>query len=136
MSHKKYNLVEILANCVIDIIKSIDRAEKDTYPVLGAEGNKFFIEIATGIFGDRQILKTIYVEICRDSSGVMLEDALISDNDISIGLPDESLLIALLGLFENAMNAKTMILHPLDDKGNFLPGWNQAVVTVSSNTLS
>lgn len=135
MNQEKYRLMEALTNYVIDVIKLIDIKE-NIYPVLGVEGNNFFIEIATGILEDRQILKTIYVEISRASNNVKFEEALITDNDISIEVPDESLLIALLGLFENVMSAKTKILHPLDDNGNFLPGWNQAIVTVSSNMLS
>jgi hypothetical protein len=136
MKNDKYNPVAALGNYVLSVIKSINSIEKEMYPVLGAEGSNFFIEVAVGIFESRRILKTIHVEISRELDNIGFEDALIADADTSIELPDESFLIALLGLFQSAMDAKAMVLHPLDNNGNFLPGWNQAVIMVSSNTIS
>jgi len=136
MKNEKYNPVVALGHYVLTVIKSINSIEKEIYPVLGAEGNMFFIEVAVGIFESRRILKTIHVEISRGIDGIGFEDELIVDDDTFIELPNESFLIALLGLFQAAMDAKATILHPLDNNGNYLVGWNQAVITVSSNTPS
>jgi hypothetical protein len=114
------------------IAASVARASNQSgraYPVLGAEGDDFFVEIADGEeFMEREILRTIYVTL---EEGVTAVDE-PGEGDFSITIPNASYLVALFALLQSALNAsKAKVLHPLDSHGNYLPAWNQAVIAAS-----
>lgn len=127
------NAVAALRISVLRILDEIGGIRSGAYPVLGAEGTHFFIELAAGPLESRQILKTIHVEIRRKGYDQLApqNSICVVGNEIAIILPDESFLIALVGLFQSALKTSASILHPLDSSGNFLPGWNDAVIAVS-----
>jgi len=105
------------------------------YPVLGAIGGDFFLEISSGTLRDRRILTTIYVTMGREFALASLQpdgwhEEGIRD-EIHIGLPDASHVIALAGLMEKSLGAGSFILHPLTCRGDFLDGWDDAVAIVT-----
>ena len=124
------SLVAALGDYVASVMMQISDREARLYPVLGAEGNQFFIEVATGSVESRRILKTIRLEIQRGLD--VLEPPLHAGEESTVTIPNESFLIALLGLFQTAMNANALILHPLNNRGDYLPGWNEAIIALSS----
>lgn len=113
------------------IASSLDHEDRP-YPVLGAEGSEFAIEIAVGPRDSRRILKTIYVDIRQDQITLPTDD---TNRESMFVLPEASWLIAFLRLLEYALGANTQILHPLSQYGDFLPGWHQAVTSASARNL-
>ena len=133
MSFETSTVLADLGGYAANIASAVNH-EKGIYPVFGAEGNEFIIEIAVGPRDRRRILKTIYVEIRREQMALPASGD--TSNEHMLLLPDESLLIALLGLFEYALGANTQILHPLNCAGDFLSGWHQAVIAASAQRLA
>lgn len=122
-----------LGEFVAEFVSTTRRENVPHYPVLGAEGRDFFIEVATGPFETRQILRTVYVELQDDLERPVLPSLAGTDDDsFSIALPNAAFLIGLVGFFQRALDAHAVILHPLNSNGNFLPKWNQAVIAASS----
>lgn len=115
------------------VTKDVGPNNSRCYPVLGAEGGDFFIEISSGPdFMHRRICKTIYASFDA-STNLGKADA----EEVMVTLPDASYLVALLSLLQKALNTTdTKILHPLDHCGNYLPTWNQAVIAASPGTSS
>lgn len=136
MSSEKTLAVAALGNHIARVIAAIDTREGGLYPVLGAEGRDFFIEIAVGSLESRRILKTIHIKTQNGLEHPVLPNMLSADDEVSIIIPNASLLIALVGLLQLALKANALILHPLDDRGDFLPGWNDAVMAASSGMPS
>lgn len=132
MHPEKVNTIEMLSQYVAFIRTVMGTENGNIYPVLGAHGTEFFIELASGTLLKREILMTILVtfgNIELDFEGS--QKAFTSKTEIYLQLPDSAHLIALLGLLEKAFNGKTTILHPLDSQGNYYPGWSQAAISVS-----
>jgi len=102
----------------------------DVYPVLGAEGNVFFIEISSGVMESRIIHTTIYINFDFTAGSESLNKLAVSP-EIIINLPDASYLVAMLSLFRGALGNEARILHPLDTHGNYLVGWLQPPTVVS-----
>ncbi|MDX9987381.1 MULTISPECIES: hypothetical protein [Thiothrix] len=120
------------------------------YPVLGAEGSEFFVEIASGPMPTRTTHWTIYIAfgdtISHDSS---IDDGgfvftriqyppcfgseiilRLSDTEAFVRLPDGAWLVALLVLLRVALGKGVEATHPLDGHGDVLLGWDQALETV------
>lgn len=106
------------------------------YPVLGAEGETIFIEIATGDFKTRRIEKTIYIEINKAENTSTSKHSLHAPNELTVKLPNESFFVAFIGLLQHALNSNLLVLHPLNENGNFLPGWTEAFAFISSGKIS
>lgn len=113
------------------IAKAIGQSAGNGYPVLGAEGSCFFVEIATGPRLQRTILKTIHIGFGTSALPTDMSDA----DDILVDLPDASYLVALLSLLQSALCSEAMVLHPLDEQGNFHKDWRQAVTAASPDVL-
>lgn len=128
--------VVALGDFVAGVVSAINSGAAPLYPVLGAEGHDFFIEVAAGPFESRQILKTARVEIREELDHPVLPEVPNTEDEVVIFLPTAAFLVGLLGLFQQALNAGALILHPLDDCGDFLPGWNQAVIAAASKKRS
>jgi hypothetical protein len=125
---------EILSQYVNFIKESIQPQKEGIYPVLGAHGSEFFIELATGAQITRDILLNVIIEfgeIHLDYDAC--KKALAKRADVFMNIPDYAHMIALLGLLEKAFGENTTILHPLDCTGDNLPGWEQAILNVTSS---
>lgn len=136
MNQGKMSSIEMLSQYVIFIRRTLETKNEITYPVLGAHGAEFFVEIASGPILSREILLTILVEF--DEIHLNFEDslkAIANKSEIFIKLPDYAHLIALLGLIEGAFNGKTSVLHPLDCSGNYCSGWGSAINSVSERLV-
>lgn len=130
------NTIEILSQYVAFVRSIMGTENRGTYPVLGAYGPEFFIELASGPLLSREILMTFLVEF--DDIELDFEDsqkAISNKTEIYLKLPDSAHLIALLGLLEKAFNSKTTILHPLDSRGNYFSGWSQAASSASEKSF-
>lgn len=128
--------IVVLGNYVARIVSATERGKMSLYPVLGAEGRDFFIDLAAGPFGSRQILKTVHIEIRDDLEQPEFLGSPSSDKEIFISLPNAAFLIGLVGLFQRALATQAMFLHPLDDRGDFLTGWDEAIMASSSGNAS
>lgn len=118
-----------LGHFAADIAKALCPRVANVFPVLGAEGDNFFIQICEGDdFVGRKVHKIIHV-------GLDVHDYIIGAADgieVSITLPDASCLIALMSLLQQALNTQHIrIHHPLDDYGDFLPYWDIALTAAS-----
>lgn len=136
MTNEKTPPIVALGDYVIKLMSAIAWEGTRPYPVLGAEGNEFFIDIAAGPFESRRILKTIRIEIHENLEQPVLPDLLSRCDELSIFLPDAALLIGLVGLLQQKLNASTQMLHPLDERGDFLPGWTQTITMISLEKFS
>ena len=111
-----------------------DPTVRNPYPVLGAAGFDFFLEIADGAFRDRRIITTIHITLGNKYTDNIPPISIWADGipeEIQIGLPDASQVIALAGLLEKSLGAGTAMLHPLTRFGDFLEGWADAVAAVT-----
>lgn len=116
-----------LAAFVVELRHRIAQVPQEPYPVLGAEGDAFIIEIASGPLREREILSNFIIEIKGDRSHSLPNLGEREDiREFMIVLPDFAHVIALVGLFERALRSRTVILHPLTSSGDFLPGWDEA----------
>jgi hypothetical protein len=111
-----------------NLVPSGGGSENGIYAVFGAEGETFFIELAVGPMDGRTILKTIFVEF-SETNGVEYRPDPRAEAFLS--LPDASFLVGFLGLLQRALKTHPRILHPLTAMGDFLPGWNRALTSVS-----
>ena len=134
MTSDRANFVVSLGMFASAIAESVGSTTQ-SYPVLGAEGNSFFIEIASGSeFKCRKIRKTIHVSF-DDAGAPPLDEA--DADEVSVRLPDGSYLVALMSLLQKALKTEdAKILHPLNDYGDFLPSWSQAVNAAATGRLS
>lgn len=136
MQREQVPALVALGGYVASVVSALEYKKMALYPVLGAEGRDFFIDVAAGPFESRQILKTVHVEIRADLDQPVFVDTAGSNDEIFIGLPNAAFLIGLVGLFQRALAAPALVLHPLDDRGDFLTGWDQAVSASSSGNAS
>lgn len=124
--------VETLSQYVTFIKELMQSQESGIYPVLGAHGSEFFIELATGAKSTRDILLNIVIEFGEIHLDFdTCQKAIANRSDVFMNIPDSAHLIALLGLLEKAFKDTTKILHPLNSTGNYLPAWDQAISNVS-----
>lgn len=99
------------------------------FPVLGAEGDSFYVQICEGMnFIGRKVHKIIHVDI--DASN--FRHGSPDEIEITVVLPDAAHLIALVSLLQQALNASHVKFHlPLDDYGDHLPCWELALMAAS-----
>lgn len=117
-----------LGELVVRVINN--HRDSGAYPVLGAEGDQFFVEISSGAMESRIIHNTLYINF-EFIAGSGNTDGLAVSPEMNINLPDASYLVALLSLLSAALGNEAKILHPLDPLGNYLVGWQQTLTTVS-----
>lgn len=103
------------------------------YPVLGSNGDEFVLEIAEGSFSDRVIKRSIYVSLeCSEPAIVSVQR--LGEFEDAVRLPDAAHLIALLGMLERTFRREVKVLHPLDQRGDYMPGWSQALCAIAAET--
>lgn len=107
----------------------------NAYPVLGAEGAEFFVDVCSGPMVDRLIHRTIHVSF-EDSQVGGYFNTITENAEETIRLPNASHLIAFLFLLSAALRAEMKVLHPLDFNGNYLPGWHEAIDIATCCTRS
>ncbi|HEY0842080.1 hypothetical protein [Methylotenera sp.] len=128
-----FTAVELLNRYVSFIKKEIKTHSVNIYPILGAHGPEFFIELSSGDLISRDILLTIAIKFGETNMDYELaKQAIANHSEIYVGVLNYAYLIAFLGLLEKSFKGDTKILHPLNNTGDFLPGWNQAIAMVSS----
>lgn len=99
------------------------------FPVLGAEGDSFYVQICVGMnFIGRKVHKIIHIDIDASNFRHGSPDGI----EITVVLPDAAHLIALVSLLQQALNASQFKFHlPLDDYGDHLPYWELALMAAS-----
>ena len=114
--------------------KAIPFQSEQAYSVLGAEGDSFFIEVASGFdISKRVILKTIHIDFDGNNQYLTASD----DDEISISLPSGTYMIALLALLAKALRTECVrVLHPLNECGNYLRNWESALTEASTELSS
>ena len=98
------------------------------YPVFGAIGNTFILEIVQEAVEKRNILKTFYIDIKHDlQTEMLIKGNPYADEEILISMKHEYLLIAMLYLMKATFGTPPYILHPLNDRGDYLYGWGYGI---------
>lgn len=116
-----------IAKIVLQIQSDLVTNNEEIYLVLGSDGDLFSVEICSGEFASRKIIKLIHIEIKpKQEQTYELKDI--------IQLSTAAEWNAFIKLLSIAVPAsKIEICHPLDGSGNFLTDWNAAVEMVSTN---
>ena len=129
MSFDHANLLVSLGQFAAAVAKTSSLNENNFFPVLGAEGDNFYIQICEGTdFIGRKVHKIIHVDIDASNFRHGSPDGI----EITVALPDAAHLIALVSLLQQALNASQIkIHHPLDDYGDHLPYWELALMAAS-----
>lgn len=111
------------------VAKTLDHDQNNVFPVLGAEGDNFYIQICSGEdFVGRKVLKIIHVEFDPLEANIGSAEPI----EVMVTLPDASHLVALLSLLQIALSTKrVMIHHPLDGYGDHLLMWDRSMLAAS-----
>jgi hypothetical protein len=116
-------IIQTLVNSVHDSLN-----KDDCYPVFGAIGNTFMVEIAQGPIERRNILKTFYIDIKHNlQTEILIENKTYADEEILISIKHEYLLIAMLYITKSIFEQSPYILHPLNARGNYPYGWEYGI---------
>jgi hypothetical protein len=126
MSPTDKQTIMTLAQFIKIIIVPLIETYQDAYPVLGAEGDTFFVEVAEGPMASRELLTTIYLEFGTVHSLPEL-DPESKSKEVWITITDASMVIATIQLVQAGLGKPAILLHPLDGNGDFLKGWSEAV---------
>lgn len=122
----EYLNISIIKELVSDAHSSLNK--EDCYPVFGAIGNTFIVEIAQDSVEKRNILKTFYIDIKHDlQTEILIKGNPYTDEEILISMKHEYLLIAMLCLMKASFGTPPYILHPLNDRGDYLYGWEYGI---------
>lgn len=105
------------------------------YPVLGAEGSEFFVDICTGQMPSRSILNTLHIEFSHDDTETSWSASEPLPKALTVCLPDPSFMVALLALLGAALGNGLEVMHPLDACGNYFDGWAECIKTFSGKQL-
>jgi hypothetical protein len=118
-----FGIAKIVQSIKLDLITN----NEDIYLVLGSDGDLFSVEICSGEFASRKIIKLIHIEIKpKQEQTYELKDI--------IQLSTAAEWNAFIKLLSIAIQAsKIEICLPLDGSGEFLTDWNAAVYMVSTN---
>jgi hypothetical protein len=100
------------------------------YPVMGAEGKYFFVDICAGPMSDRVTHKIIHLHF--EPIEEPDDEFSFQDFESIIQVSKASDVIAFVFLLSTALGAETKILHPLAENGDFFPAWEDAVAIVHS----
>lgn len=118
--------ISIIQELVSDTHSSLNK--EDCYLVFGAIGNTFIVEIAQCSVEKRNILKTFYIDIKHDlQTEILIKGNPYTDEEILINMKHEYLLIAMLYLMKATFGTPPYILHPLNDRGDYLYGWEYGI---------
>jgi hypothetical protein len=120
-----------LGKFVADLVGSLQPTDEAPYPILGAEGSTIVIVVAAGPIETHWILKDIHIELDRNRHDLSVDFTSSTGTELRITVQDGAAVIALLGLLQRALDAKTAILHPLDGNGDYLKGWEEACLTAA-----
>lgn len=97
----------------------------DCYPVFGAIGNTFIIEFSKGAFESRNIIKTLYIDIKHNlDTDIYMENNTYTSEELIIYFKYEYILITTLYIIRILFKHQIYILHPLNNNGNYLNGWD------------
>lgn len=105
------------------------------YPVLGAEGPEFFVDICTGPMPSRSILNTLHIEFSLEVPETPWKAPEYLTKALTIRLPDPSFMVALLALLGGALGNGLEVMHPLDACGNYFDGCAECVKAFSDKQL-
>lgn len=121
------NVLFNIAKIVQQMKKELVANNEDVYLVIGSDGDLFSVEICSGEFDSRKIIKMMHINIKPNAKQPYeLKDI--------IQLTTASEWNAFIKLLSIAVQAsKVEICHPLDRNGNFLTDWNAALDMVSTD---
>lgn len=94
------------------------------YPVIGAEGDDWFIEISQGELMSRKILATLFVNV---GEGTALPQVGSGVTEYHLAVPQAAHVLGFIGLLEKALGTRSAILHPLTMSGDYFPDWQPAL---------
>lgn len=134
MSYDHASLLVSLGQFAAAVAGSARLHKGEFFPVLGAEGDNFYVQICEGMnFIGRKVHKIIHIDIDASNFRHGSPDGI----EITVALPDAAHLIALVSLLQQALNASQVKFHhPLDDYGDNLPYWELALMAASSQMPS
>lgn len=123
-----------LGHFAATVAKTLGARKDKCFPVLGAEGDNFYIQICEGTdFIGRKVHKIIHVGLGAHDFQIGPADGI----EIMATLHDAAHLIALVSLLQQALNSPHIrIHHPLDDYGDLLPYWDRALMAAFPYTPS
>ncbi len=129
MSFDNANPLVALGQFAAAVARNTQRHKGKLFPVLGAEGDNFYIQICEGMnFIGRKVHRIIHV----DTDANNFRHGAPEGIEITVTVPDAAHVIALVSLLQQAMNAcQIRIHHPLDDYGDHLPYWELALMAAS-----
>ncbi len=121
------NVLFNIAKIVQQMKKELVANNEDVYLVIGSDGDLFSVEICSGEFDSRKIIKLIHINIKpKAEQPYELKDI--------IQLATASEWNAFIKLLSIAVQAsKVEICHPIDGNGEFLTDWDSAVEMVSTD---
>lgn len=73
-----------------ELVSALEAINPDVprYPVLGAEGPEFFVDICTGLMHSRSILNTLHIEFSPEVPGTSWMSSEYLPKALTIRLPD------------------------------------------------
>lgn len=109
-----------------ELVKAIRQsvAVPGCYPVIGAEGDDWFIEISQGELMSRKILATLFVSV---GEALEVPSAIGGGQDYRLIVPQAAHVIGFIGLLEKALGTRSAILHPLTTSGDYFADWQPAL---------